>query len=412
MIPEKGVNYLKKAIMKVGFLLNPIAGIGGNVGLKGTDGDALERAIVMGGTPIAASRADMALRRLSEKIKEKNRNISLKFVTCSGVMGDDILKKNDFEYEVVYNVESKKTTYKDTRRACQRFLDERVDLILFCGGDGTARDVYSVVKRDLPILGIPAGVKMYSSVFAINPIATGDLLSEFCFNDKSNDIKIKDAEIVDIDEEEYRTKGDISIDIIGYAKTIYKPLFIQERKTIFYGKDEETCRRDIAKFISEIMQNNTLYIIGPGNTTKAVTDELNIEKTMLGVDIIKNGRLIGKDVNEREILDILEKQERPNDERKQKSNISDVMAKIIVSPIGAQGFIFGRGNQQISSKVIRKVGINNIIVIATPQKLRETPNLFVDTRDITLDDELARYISVISGYRMAERKRVLSPLLL
>lgn len=135
-----------------------------------------------------------------------------------------------------------------------------------------------------------------------------------------------------------------------------------------------------------------------------MADELNVEKTMLGVDIIKDGRLIGKDVNEKAILDILEEQER--------SKGQTSMAKIIVSPIGAQGFIFGRGNQQISSKVIRKVGINNIIVIATPQKLRETPYLFVDTGDKNLDDDLAGYISVVSGYMMAERKKVVSPRLL
>lgn len=386
--------------MNVGFLVNPIAGMGGSLGLKGTDDDALERAIAMGGIYIAERRAGIALQRLSDKKKTKE-GISFKFFTCSDVMGENILKKVGFDYKVVYTVKSEKTTYKDTCEACRRFMDKKVDIILFCGGDGTAKDVYSVTKKDLPILGIPSGVKMYSSVFAIDPTVAGDLLSEFCRKD--NDIVLRDAEIVDIDEEEYRTRGDISIDIIGYATTIYKPFFVQDRKTIFYGNNEERCRRDIAKFISEVMLDGILYIIGPGNTTKSVTDELNIKKTMLGVDIIKDGRLVGKDVNEREILDILEKQER--------LNLSGI-AKIIVSPIGTQGFIFGRGNQQISSKVIRKVGIDNIIVIATPQKLRETPYLFVDTGDTDLDKELAGYISVISGYRMAERKRVVSPRLL
>ncbi|BDC36040.1 MAG: ATP-NAD kinase [Candidatus Methanoliparum thermophilum] len=386
--------------MNIGFLVNPIAGMGGSLGLKGTDDDALDRAIAMGGIYIAERRAGIALQRLSDKKKTKE-GISFKFFTCSDVMGENILKKVGFDYKVVYTVKSEKTTYKDTCEACRRFMDKKVDIILFCGGDGTAKDVYSVTKKDLPILGIPSGVKMYSSVFAIDPTVAGDLLSEFCRKD--NDIVLRDAEIVDIDEEEYRTRGDISIDIIGYATTIYKPFFVQDRKTIFYGNNEERCRRDIAKFISEVMLDGILYIIGPGNTTKSVTDELNIKKTMLGVDIIKDGRLVGKDVNEREILDILEKQER--------LNLSGI-AKIIVSPIGTQGFIFGRGNQQISSKVIRKVGIDNIIVIATPQKLRETPYLFVDTGDTDLDKELAGYISVISGYRMAERKRVVSPRLL
>jgi len=403
--------------MKIGFLLNPIAGMGGSVGLKGTDGNALDRAIVMGGTPIAASRADMALKHLNDRLSEikmrKSRELSIEFVTCSGVMGEDIFKRYDLDYKVVYNVESEKTTCEDTRKACQRFMNENVDLILFCGGDGTARDVYSIVKKvkkDLPILGIPSGVKMYSSVFAIDPIAAGDLLYEFCYADNGSDIALKDAEIVDIDEEEYRTRNNINIDIFGYAKTIYKPLFVQERKVIFYGRDEETCRRDIAKFITKVMLNDVIYILGPGNTTKAVADELNVEKTMLGVDIIKDGRLIGKDVNEKDILDILEKYKVSDRENSliSRSDSNASSAKIIISPIGAQGFIFGRGNQQISSKVIKKVGINNIIVIATPQKLRETPYLFVDTGDKNLDDEIAGYISVVSGYMMAERKKVVS----
>jgi len=272
--------------MNIGFLVNPIACMGGSLGLKGTDDDALDRAIAMGGIYIAERRAGIALQRLSDKKKTKE-GISFKFFTCSDVMGENILKKVGFDYKVVYTVKSEKTTYKDTCEACRRFMDKKVDIILFCGGDGTAKDVYSVTKKDLPILGIPSGVKMYSSVFAIDPTVAGDLLSEFCRKD--NDIVLRDAEIVDIDEEEYRTRGDISIDIIGYATTIYKPFFVQDRKTIFYGNNEERCRRDIAKFISEVMLDGILYIIGPGNTTKSVTDELNIKKTMLGVDIIKDG---------------------------------------------------------------------------------------------------------------------------
>ena len=376
---------------KIGFLVNPIAGMGGAVGLKGTDGDAFEKAVGLGARPTSGERAKRAVQRL--------RDNDLLMLTCSGEMGEDVLKETGLLYDIIYDIHGK-TSAADTREACKRFLEADVDLILFCGGDGTARDVYSVIGTDIPMLGIPAGVKMYSGVFAIDPVAAGDLLEDLLSHQNHSilsdgdlerpRIKIRDAEVVDIDENAYRN-GTLKIEVFGYAKTPYKPTLVQGRKFVFYGEDEEVSKGEIGRFASEFMRDGSLYILGAGTTTKAVADALNLEKTLLGVDVIKEGRLIKSDANENGLLNILK------DEKS---------TKIIVSPIGAQGFIFGRGNQQISSKVIRKVGIENVIVMATPYKLEQTPYLFVDTGDADLDRSFSGHMSVVCGYRMAEQKEV------
>ncbi|VUT24118.1 MAG: ATP-NAD kinase [Candidatus Methanolliviera sp. GoM_asphalt] len=376
---------------KIGFLVNPIAGMGGAVGLKGTDGDAFVKAVNLGARPIASERAKRALQDLHLRLRDDD----LLMLTCSDRMGEDVLKETGLLYNIVYDIHGK-TSAADTREACKRFLASDVDLVLFCGGDGTARDVYSVIRTDIPMLGIPAGVKMYSGVFAIDPVAVCDLLEDLFSHQKDSDlerprIKIRDAEVIDIDENAYRD-GTLKMEVFGYAKTPYKPTLVQGRKFVFYGEDEEVSKKAIGRFASEFMRDGSLYILGAGTTTKVVADALNLKKTLLGVDVIKDGRLIKSDTNENDLLNILK------DEKSK---------KIIVSPIGAQGFIFGRGNQQISSKVIRKVGIENVIVIATPYKLEQTPHLFVDTGDADLDRLFSGCMSVVCGYRMAQRKEVL-----
>ncbi|RLI92813.1 MAG: ATP-NAD kinase [Candidatus Altiarchaeales archaeon] len=361
--------------MKIGFLINPIAGMGGRVGLKGTD-NLVEEAIRLGAKPIARERARLALGRL--------KNLEIEFITCSGEMGGSVLKEMNFNYRIVYRT-GEKTTADDTKNACREFLKNNVELILFCGGDGTARDIFSVVDKKIPILGIPAGVKMYSSVFAINPKSAGEILKEFL----ADRTKIRDAEIMDIDEEKFR-ENILDVRLFGYARIPYKPILIQMCKSVSY-ESEERNKENIAKFCIEFMRDGALYILGAGTTVKKISDLLGIEKTLLGVDIVKDGKLLAKDVNEKQILKILDKEER---------------AYIIVSPIGAQGFIFGRGNQQIGPRVIRSVGVENIIIIATNEKLSQLPYLFVDTGDEELDKELSGYRQVICDYHLAQRRKV------
>jgi predicted polyphosphate/ATP-dependent NAD kinase len=364
---------------KIGFLINPIAGMGGTVGLKGTDGaSTLKEAIRRGANPLSRDRAKKTLEVLV--------NSELDLLTCAKEMGGFALEEAGFSrYNVVYSPPDQ-TTAQDTKNACERFLDRGVDLILFCGGDGTARDIYTVVERRTPILGIPSGVKMHSAVFAINPEAASKIVLDFLQGKTS----LGEAEIMDTDEEKYR-QGKLDIKVFGYALTPYEPLLVQGSKSVFYSVTEEKSKEDIARFAIEFMRDDSLYILGPGTTIKKVSDLLDIDKTLLGVDVVKDQELIAKDVGEGELLKLLETEKK---------------AKILVSPIGAQGFVFGRGNQQISPEVIEKVGVENIIILATPHKLKQTPALFVDTGDTELDRQLSGEVQVIVGYRLAQRKRI------
>jgi len=360
----------------VGFLINPVAGMGGAVGLKGTDGLA-EEAIRRGAVPIAPHRAEAALAELG--------SIDALFLTASREMGESLLRRSGLRYRVVYEAKENSSS-EDTKAASRSFLEEEVDLIVFCGGDGTARDVSEVTGVKVPIIGIPAGVKMHSGVFAISPQAAGDLIREFL----RSDLKTRETEIVDVDEEKYRS-GTLDTRIYGVAVVPYKPVLVQERKQIYSASSEEDFKREIAIFASEFMRDGSAYILGAGTTTAKIAEVLGLEKTILGVDVVKEGKVICRDASERDLLRIIDEGGR---------------SKIIVSPIGAQGFVLGRGSQQISPQVIRKAGPENLIIVATPHKLKETPRLLVDTGDVDLDETISGRRQVISGYRIAQLKDV------
>jgi len=364
---------------KVGFLINPIAGMGGAVGLKGTDGLA-EKALARGAKPQAAERARTCLRLLS---LERN---GILFYTANGEMGEDVLAESSFIFEPVYRA-AMSTGAEDTRAACRSFLERGVDLIIFCGGDGTARDVASIAGQ-VPLLGIPAGVKMHSGVFAISPQAAAEIALGYV----RGELKIRDTEIIDVDEELYR-KGEMQTRLYSIARTPYKPVLVQEAKRIYVSRSEKEFKDQIALFACEFMRDGSAYIVGAGTTTSRIAEMLGVDKTLLGVDVIKNGKLIKRDASEKDLLELLD---------------TEKMAKIIVSPIGAQGFILGRGSQQISPEVLRRVGEENLIIVSTPHKLSELPALLVDTGDEQVDKILATRRLVVTGYRIAERKKTIA----
>jgi predicted polyphosphate/ATP-dependent NAD kinase len=364
---------------RIGFLINPVAGMGGAVGLKGTDGKA-EEARRLGAAPQAQNRAEITLKLLL-------RQAGLNFVTCSGAMGEAALNKSGVQnYEVIYHYTGESSS-DDTRQAAQAFRRSAVDLILFCGGDGTARDIFDAVGRDVPILGIPAGVKMYSAVFAIDPATAAEIVSGY------ESTLLRDSEVMDVDEEAYRA-GELKTRFHGIARTPVLPGKVQTSKHVFEEGDEERAKKEIARFIHEIMIPDVLYILGAGTTTESIARELGITKTLLGVDVVKNGQIVATDLTEKALWELLEVGQE---------------AKILLSPIGAQGFILGRGNQQISARIVRRVGMGNLIIVATPHKLRETPVLYVDSGDSSLDAEFGHTVLVVSGYRMAQKKRIYQP---
>lgn len=357
--------------MRVGLVINPIAGMGGTVGLKGTDGEAiLQEAIRRGARPLAEMRTDDALRAAEDLM-------GYEFFTAGGPMGEDVLRRRTDRVTVVY-YPGEPTADQDTRAACSAVLDAGAEILLFTGGDGTARDVMDAIGEKVPVIGIPSGVKMHSGVFANTPRDAGRLLRRTWVEN----LPSHRTEVMDIDEDAVRA-GTISASLYGYMLTPRDPNLMQPFKLALGGGTEDDYKEAIAKFFVDNMDPGILYILGPGTTIEAVGHRIGIAKTLLGVDLVADQQLVGKDVDENTILQAL-------------SIYPE--ARIVVSPIGAQGFIFGRGNQQISHQVIEKVGIRNIVVLATPNKMTRTGTLRVDTGDSSLDEMLRGYSKVIIGY--------------
>jgi predicted polyphosphate/ATP-dependent NAD kinase len=365
----------------IGFIVNPIAGMGGAVGLKGTDGKAiLEKAIELGAKPIAAVRAEAFLNELAP-LKGY-----IRLIVGAGDMGETEAKKQGYTYTVV-GEKRQQTSSEDTKVIAQGMVDAKADLLVFCGGDGTTRDILKAVETKLPVLGVPTGVKMHSAVFAVNPRAAARVVFRFL----NGELPLREAEVMDVDEQAFR-EGRLSAELFGYVLSPYEPHLIQVSKLASpTTEDEVRNQAAIAVYVIENMQPEMLYIFGPGTTTRTISDLLDQKKTLLGVDLFVNKKIVEKDVNEKQILQAL----------------NGKPAKIIVTLIGGQGFIFGRGNQQISPKVIRQVGLDNIVVVATASKVHNLKSLKVDTGDPALDAEFrARRFMVLVDYSRWEELSV------
>jgi len=368
----------------LGLIVNPVAGLGGRVGLKGSDGAEIQRrARELGAEPHAHDRAVEALARL-QKVE------GLEVVTYPGEMGEDAARAAGFEPTVVGQIAPGATTAGDTRRAARQMHDRGVDLLLFAGGDGTARDIYEAVGLAQPALGIPAGVKIHSAVYATHPRSAGALAALYLTGRVAD---LREAEVMDIDEEAFR-QGRLSARLYGYLQVPYRSSLVQGQKVP--GSGESASLAAIAEDVADRMEPDVLYILGPGTTTRAIAEALGVEKTLLGVDVVEVGergiRLVAADVNEAQLLALLEGRR----------------AKIVVTPIGGQGYIFGRGNQQISPRVIRRVGREKIVVVSTPDKLHAlgTQPLLVDTGDQAVDEMLSGYMMVVTGYNERAVRRV------
>ena len=361
-------------VKAIGFIVNPVAGMGGAVGLKGTDGKAIvNRAKSLGAKPIAPDRAKAFLAELNAA------KSGVRLVVGAGSMGEDEANSRGVACAVL-GERKKETSAEDTVAVAKKMVDADVALLVFCGGDGTARDILNAVGTTLPVLGVPTGVKMHSAVFAVNPQAAARVTTSFLYGE----LPLREAEVMDVDEKAFR-EGRVSAELYGYVLAPYEPHLIQANKLASPMTESELRNQAaIAVYIIETMKNDVLYIIGPGTTTRTIGDLLDAKKTLLGVDLFCNKKIVASDVNEKQILEA--------------TNGKPV--QIIVTPIGGQGFIFGRGNQQISPKVIRRVGLDNIIVVATESKLRSLKTLRVDTGDPNLDEAFReRKIKVVADYK-------------
>ncbi|MEA2090585.1 MAG: ATP-NAD kinase family protein [Thermoproteota archaeon] len=371
----------------MGFLVNPIAGMGGRVGLKGTDG-VLDEAVKLGAKPVAPKRATEFL----TKLKELRLDRVIQILTCPAIMGEEEVKSVGLSTEVLpMRLENETTTAEDTKRAVKLMIKQEVDLIVFVGGDGTARDILDAMQesRKVPVLGVPSGVKMYSGIFAVNPSEAAMVAQAFV----ENQAQITDFEIMDADETAIRSDR-FSISLYGFMKGPFVPLRLQGSKQVSPETlDEHENQMAAAKFVVEEMNPTGTYLLCPGTTVKCVADLLHVDKTLLGVDIYHNGRVV-KDANEEKILRWVKNWEN---------------TWIVVSPIGRQGMLFGRGNQQVSPKIIKLVGKERIIVLATRNKTRSVEGdvLRVDTGDMEVDSLLRGYIRVVTDYREWKLMRVI-----
>ena len=358
----------------LGLIVNPIAGMGGSVGLKGTDTAAiLSEARARGAVPQAAGRAKVVLDALA------SARPGLELLAAQGAMGARVALEAGLRPTVVGTPAEGETSAADTRAAAEAMAAAGARLILFAGGDGTARDVAAALDDRVPVIGVPAGVKMHSAVYATSPRAAADL----ALRALTQDIAARPREVMDIDEEAFRA-GAVSARLYGYLPVPHAPGLTQNVKAGGVSGDGEALA-GIAAEIVRRMEAGRLYILGPGTTTRAVAEALRLPKTLLGVDLVRDEALIAADASEEDILRALAEC-RPG--------------AIVVTPIGGQGHFLGRGNQQIGARVVRAVGLGRLLVAATPEKLASLGDgtLHVDTGDPALDRALAGWRRVITGY--------------
>lgn len=359
---------------RLGLIVNPVAGMGGRVGLKGTD-NLFDAARQLGAEPVSEARTLRALRRLGPA------RGGIAVLATGGAMGATVAAEAGLLCQVVAQPAGDATTVSDTVNAVRAMMNDGVDLILFAGGDGTARDIHAIVGERVPMLGIPTGVKMQSAVFATSPEAAGDLVAAIATMPDRGKLQYRSSEVMDIDEAALR-QGAISPRLYGYATVPYVPLLLQNAKVRNHGLDEAALEAAAQQFAVR-MDQGTLYAIGPGRSTKRILAALNLTGSLLGTDLVLGRQLVARDANERTILELA----------------GDRRLKIIVGVIGGQGYVFGRGNQELSPAVIRRAGRDAITILASEQKLLalEDKRLLVDTGDRALDQELAGYWRVMVG---------------
>ena len=358
---------------KLGLIVNPVAGLGGSVALKGSDGeDTAAKAIALGAEPKSKSRTKAAL----EVLVPHQSNITI--YTVNDEMGEQTAKALGFNTQVVYQSNSP-TTSDDTEAAARLLQQQGVDLILFAGGDGTARNICHAVEDSVPVLGIPAGCKIHSGVYAITPKAAGRVVEMLV---KGELVTLSDADVMDIDEVAFR-QGTVKAKRYGEMQVPSEVRYVQAVKN--GGKEtDELVLADIAAYVVSEMDADTLYVMGSGSTVGAVMEEMGLENTLLGVDLVEDQALVGQDLTAQQLLELTTGRE----------------TKLVITLIGGQGHIFGRGNQQLSPALIKAIGRDNIIVVATKTKLQALNGrpLICDTGDSELDDELSGYIRVTSGF--------------
>ena len=372
---------------KLGLIVNPVAGLGGSVALKGSDGMA-EQALALGAQPMANKRTALALNVLLPYRDQ------ITIYTAAGEMGERIAKELGFNLVCLYQAESAQTTAQDTENSVAKLIAEQVDVLLFAGGDGTARNICHAVDDSFPVLGIPAGCKIHSGVYAVTPSAAGRVV-ELMVNKEL--VSLTDADVMDIDESLFR-EGVVKAKRYGEMQIPSELRYVQAVKA--GGKEsDELVLQDIAAHVIDQMEQE-LFVIGSGSTTAFIMEELALDSTLLGVDLVQEQMLVQSDVTEADIWSAIAQ-----------AKAQGHGVKLVITLIGGQGHILGRGNQQLSPRVIRAIGKDNIVIVATKTKLQALNQrpLISDSGDPSLDQELSGYLPIVTGYNDQVLYPVASP---
>lgn len=362
---------------RLGLIINPYAGIGGSLALKGSDGKEIrEKALAMGAEKKANHKVSIAL----EHLLPLQTNIEI--VTVEGEMGGDLASALGYPCQIVYSPKALQTEAEDSEIAAQRMLAQDLDLLLFAGGDGTARNICNIVGHKIPVLGIPAGCKIHSGVYAITPKSAGRVVQMLVNREI---VSLNEAEVKDIDEVLFR-QGKVQARYYGDMSVPTELRYVQSVK--MGGKEsDELVLADIAAHVIEEIDTHSdhVFIMGSGSTVDAIMQELDIQNTLLGVDLVKDRQLLASDVVEADLYEIVMKSP----------------CKLVLTLIGGQGHIIGRGNQQLSERVIDAIGRENIMLVASKSKLQSLMGrpLIVDSGNPSFDSKMSGLIPVITGYR-------------
>ena len=369
---------------RIGLLVNPDAGLGGRLGLKGSDGQA-EFARAQGAEDRAGPRVAIALAHFARLRKDPS---GLEWITSEGRMGTDWIG-SDLEIGLVSTIHTSSglTTSEDTAGLVAQLLESNIDILVYGGGDGTTRDIVAALesagRQNLPIIGVPCGVKMHSGSFAASPKAAAEVLSAWM----DGELLLASTEVLDLDEEVYR-QGRWVVRLYAEAMTPASPRWMQGAKQRVEASGEEEVLEGLADHIQEmLMEDGRLLIWGSGGTLRNIGNQVGITPSLLGIDASVGGEQVGTDLNEVDLLKLI--------------SGHDGEVTILLSPMGGQGFLIGRGNLQLSPAVLSAAGIDSVLGICTPAKLLTVRRLRIETGDAGLDAEFAakRYLKVLQGYR-------------
>ena len=375
--------------MRVGIIVNPDAGLGGRLGFKGSDGRAAE-AREAGAQDRAGPRMTQCMSKFDELLQSSLNRINIKpeIYTWEGRMGGDWLTNQ--EYHSIGKTPDP-TTAQNTSELVQQLTSNEVEVIVYAGGDGTTRDIVNALgDKKIPIIGVPGGVKMHSGCFATTPNAAAEVLFSFAIGDLMASI----TEVMDLDEEIYLA-GEWKVRMYGEALTPASPRFMQGAKQQVERSSEAEIIEGLASHINELITNDPdlMVVWGSGGTLRLIGELIGQELTLLGIDIQYQDKVYN-DLNEQELIKIL--------------STHSGNKLLLLSPMGGQGFLIGRGNLQLSPEVLRIIGIESILGVATPGKLIGLSNVRIDTGEESLDNEFKqrKFVKMLQGYRTTRVIRV------